>query len=61
MQYSLDDPQRRPLVEKTLYSPALAFFLFALPLAAGPAPFDGTTFHGRIADSADGNHNDEDN
>ena len=34
--------------------------LCILPLAADPAPFDGKTFHGRIAYSADGNHNDED-
>lgn len=39
-------------------------FLFALGaaalVAAPPGPFDGKTFRGRIAWSADGNHNDED-
>jgi hypothetical protein len=33
---------------------------FAAPLSAQSAPFDGNTFRGRIAYSADGNYNDED-
>ena len=37
---------------------ALAAMLTASALAAQPGPFDGRTFHGRIAWSADGNHND---
>ena len=47
-------------MKKTVYLLALASFLFVGSLAADPAPFDGKTFDGRIAYSADGNHNDED-
>jgi hypothetical protein len=41
---------------------ALIAILVLLPAAAqnAPRPFDGRNFHGRIAWSADGNHNDED-
>jgi hypothetical protein len=35
-------------------------FITAAVLGGQPGPFDGRTFHGRIAWSADGNHNDED-
>lgn len=38
----------------------VAACLAAASLLAQPGPFDGKTFHGRIAWSADGNHNDED-
>ncbi len=39
---------------------ALALILSAVGLPAHSGPWDGTAFHGRIAWSADGNHNDED-
>ena len=39
---------------------AVSATLLTASLAAQPGPFDGERFHGRIAWSADGNHNDED-
>jgi hypothetical protein len=39
---------------------AALLLITATALCAQPGPFDGKTFHGRIAWSADGNHNDED-
>jgi hypothetical protein len=42
------------------FAAAVLAHVAAGPLLCQPGPFDGKNFHGRIAYSADGNHNDED-